>query len=495
MNTASLATLAEIVLDLGASQPDKPALIHGERCLTYSELRAAVLAGVTYLTDQGVAAGDRVVLSASSNIDFVTAYFSTHLSGAICVPVAPNLPEQNLRHIVERTEARLVFLEREAAGCATFADFAAGVAQSDAASDVTQVIDSPDQIADLLFTTGTTGAPKGVVLSHDNILNAARNINAFIGNGADDVEVLPLPLSHSFGLGRLRCNLLLGATVILVDGFGRPKRIFKAIEKHNASGLCFVPAGWNVIHKLSGDMIARYADKLKYIEIGSSPMPAEDKLSLLALLPQTRICMHYGLTEASRSAFMQFTEATISSNTIGRASPNVDIRILDETGKACATGEEGEICVRGKMVTTGYWQDPDLTAASYTGEYFRTGDYGRMDAEGYLYLIARQKELINVGGRKVSPLEVESELEKLPGIVEAACVAIDDPAGVTGDAVKAYLVKEASGAIDNEAIAESLRDKLELHKIPVCFEEIAEVPKTVSGKKMRLQLKQQGASS
>ena len=355
-------------------------------------------------------------------------------------------------------------------------------------SKATYIAPEQSQVADILFTTGTTGAPKGVALSYNNLSAAARNINAFIGNTSSDVELLALPVSHSFGLGRLRCSLSKGATVVMLGTFANVKKFFKEMARCQVTMFAMVPASWGFIKKMSGKYIGKFADQLKFIEIGSSFMPVEDKELLMSLLPKTRICMHYGSTEASRSAFMEFHTYKDNLLSIGKASPNVEIKIFTSQGTPAALGEEGEVCVKGEHVTCSYWNEtPERFASDFYDGYFRTGDCGTMDAEGNIYLKSRIKEMINVGGKKVSPMEVEDILNTIPGIKESACIGIPDPGIVLGEVVKAFIV--ADDNLSDEEIMQQLRPQLEVYKLPVEIERINAIPKTGSGKIQRLSLK------
>lgn len=355
-------------------------------------------------------------------------------------------------------------------------------------SKATYIVPEQSQVADILFTTGTTGAPKGVALSYNNLSAAARNINAFIGNTSSDVELLALPVSHSFGLGRLRCSLSKGATVVMLGTFANVKKFFKEMARCQVTMFAMVPASWGFIKKMSGKYIGKFADQLKFIEIGSSFMPVEDKELLMSLLPKTRICMHYGSTEASRSAFMEFHTYKDNLLSIGKASPNVEIKIFTSQGTPAALGEEGEVCVKGEHVTCSYWNEtPERFASDFYDGYFRTGDCGTMDAEGNIYLKSRIKEMINVGGKKVSPMEVEDILNTIPGIKESACIGIPDPGIVLGEVVKAFIV--ADDNLSDEEIMQQLRPQLEVYKLPVEIERINAIPKTGSGKIQRLSLK------
>lgn len=480
-----MKTIEEQIFDHVQNTPDKVALISGDTEITYSQLWDYCLCAAEKLKqDYHFKKGDRVILSAAGNIEFVYAYFGVHIAGGICVPIDPDTNQTRFEYIEKSTTPVCVMgsLHNVKKETISFTDVVNGT------SKASYVAPEQSQVADILFTTGTTGAPKGVALSYNNLSAAARNINAFIGNTSSDVELLALPVSHSFGLGRLRCSLSKGASVVMLGTFANVKKFFKEMARCQVTMFAMVPASWGFIKKMSGKYIGKFADQLKYIEIGSSFMPVEDKELLMSLLPKTRICMHYGSTEASRSAFMEFHTYRGNLLSIGKASPNVEIKIFTSQGTPAALGEEGEVCVKGEHVTCSYWNEtPERFASDFYDGYFRTGDCGTMDAEGNIYLKSRIKEMINVGGKKVSPMEVEDILNTIPGIKESACIGIPDPGIVLGEVVKAFIV--ADDNLSDEEIMQQLRPQLEVYKLPVEIERINAIPKTGSGKIQRLSLK------
>lgn len=480
-----MKTIEEQIFDQVQNIPDKVALISGDTEITYSQLWDYCLCAAEKLKqDYHLKKGDRVILSAAGNIEFVYAYFGVHIAGGICVPIDPDTNQTRFEYIEKSTTPVCVMglLHNVKKDTIPFTDVVNGT------SKATYIVPEQSQVADILFTTGTTGAPKGVALSYNNLSAAARNINAYIGNTNSDVELLALPVSHSFGLGRLRCSLSKGATVVMLGTFANVKKFFKEMARCQVTMFAMVPASWGFIKKMSGKYIGKFADQLKFIEIGSSFMPVEDKELLMSLLPKTRICMHYGSTEASRSAFMEFHTYKDNLLTIGKASPNVEIKIFTSQGTPAALGEEGEVCVKGEHVTCSYWNEtPERFASDFYDGYFRTGDCGTMDAEGNIYLKSRIKEMINVGGKKVSPMEVEDILNTIPGIKESACIGIPDPGIVLGEVVKAFIV--ADDNLSDEEIMQQLRPQLEVYKLPVEIERINAIPKTGSGKIQRLSLK------
>ena len=494
--------LVHTLLERAETDGHRLALATHDATLTWAELGARVRGTAARLADEGVTAGDRLVLAASTSPAFVAGYFATHLLGAVALPVDPRIPADRLGRIADAVDPRAIFLARslelpgrpvrdieELGRPEEAADDAPATALAAGAGD-------PEDVADVLFTSGTTGKPKGVVLSHRAIQAAARNINAYLRNGRNDVEVVPLPLSHSFGLGRLRCEALAGGAIVLVDGFTAAGKLFEAMREHAATGFTFVPAGLAVLLKTTGDTLGEFADQLKWVEIGSAAMPPEHKDRLMELLPRTRLCMHYGLTEASRSAFVEFHEAKASGrlHSIGRATPGVSIRVVDAQGTEQPSGERGRIILRADTMMSGYWEDEEATREAHVDGWLVTGDIGHADEDGWLYLDAREKDLINVGGREVSPVEIERILEEHDLVAEAACVGVPDPQGITGSAVKAFLVAAPGVKPPPRPVvmAKHLRGRIEPYKMPIAFEWVDVLPRTSSGKLQRNRLVEGG---
>lgn len=479
-------TIEQQIFSFSKSTPDKVALIQGDSEVTYAQLWQHIVGTSERMTAIGLVKGDRIILSASKSIEFVYAYFGAHMAGLIAVPIDQDTNATRLQRIVDSARPKLICGVLHNHGSYEVKRFEE-ICTTGKEENFSIEFPKENGIADLLFTTGTTGLPKGVALSYGNEEAAATNINDFIGNTADDVELMALPISHSFGLGRLRCVLQKGATVVMLGSFASMKKFYGEMERCHVTGFGMVPASWAYIKKMSGNKLSQYASQLKYIEIGSAFMSPEEKQYLAEMLPQTRICMHYGLTEASRSCFLSFHDDKDHLDSVGRPSPNTDIKVFDSEGKEVDDGTDGEICVKGRHVCSDYWgMSASEFHKDFYGNYFRTGDYGHKDSNSYVYLAGRLKEIINVGGKKVSPIEVEEVLDEYPGIKESACVGVADK--VLGEVVKAYYV--ADNDIDEAAVRKFLFKKLEAYKIPVFYERISAIPKTQNGKIQRLKLKE-----
>lgn len=479
------------VLRHALERPDHPALVTRYLMLDYGQLWRCAVRAAHWLGNHGVGPGARVAIRASDDPWFAAIYLGTHLAGAIAVPLVSRLPEQTARQMLASLEPQLDL------GGQLLTDLkkllASTAAQHAAVEDAP--LPDPQGIADIMFTSGSSGHPKAVMLTHANVAATARHINAFIGNGADDREVVTVPLNHSFGLGRLRCNLLAGGTLVLVPGLSFPALIYKALIEHRATGLSAVPAGIAVLLKGGSEHFAASTTTLRYVELGSSRMEGAQKQLLMQLLPQARLCMHYGLTEASRSAFIEFHHDALRLHSVGRAAPDVQIQIADAAGKPLRTGETGRIRVRGPGVMQGYWRDRERTRRAIDTEgWLDTGDLGSLDEDGYLYLAGRGDDLINVGGRNVYPPEVEDTVIQHPGVLECACVAAPDADGLLGEVPVLYVVACTDPPPDAATLCRLVTNGVGLHAAPRIVRYVTGIPKTESGKPRRAVLRAQEAN-
>jgi long-chain acyl-CoA synthetase len=489
-------SLEQKLFELAESNPEKIAIIHNETSVTYKtliekiKLYSFIIQYVLKIKNQDV-----VLLIADRSTSFIATYFALHLSNIIAVIIDPEVGELRFNFIKEKVNHKLLL------GFNTNHFFNEKIVNLDEISvdkhllvasmkDFNyKVYPSKDDFADLIFTSGTTGIPKGVFLTHENIVSSANNINTFIQNRFEDIELIALPLNHSFGLGRVRCVLSTGGTIVLCNGFSNIKRIFTLIEKYSITGLAFVPSAILYVLKISGDKLSKFANQIRYIELGSAPMLTENKKQLCALLPNTKICMHYGLTEASRSTFLEFNKDVNILETIGKPSPNVEICIMDEHGKQQPLEVQGEICVKGLHVAKNYlgFSKKEINLF-FWNDFLRTGDNGVLKSDGFIKLVGRKSDIINVGGKKVHPNEVEEVLNTIENIEESICVGVSDPQNILGEVVMAYL-KGKPDLVDIENIKKIISSKLESYKCPVDYKWIDKLPKTDSGKLKRADLK------
>lgn len=346
-----------------------------------------------------------------------------------------------------------------------------------------------NEIAEIVFTTGTTGEPKGVLLSHKTILKTAININKFTGLKNTDIEMHMMPISHSFGLARIRCCILEGCTIIFQNGFGNLASFFNSLEKYNATAISTVPAGMQFLTKLTKNKIADYKSQLRIIELGSSPMSSKEKLLLRNLLPETDICMHYGLTEASRSTFLNFSKDVKYISSVGKPNIGTEIAIIDQKGNECKEYQSGEICIKGTNLFSGYIFTKK--SPTYYNEYLKTGDYGYFNKDGYLFFEGRKDEMMNISGKKVSPLELEKYINDISFVEDSACIEIQNRKTGLFE-IKAFVVLSDNSIIDSfkNEIKIILKKNIEYYKIPTTIANIGIIPRSQNGKILRNKLKE-----
>lgn len=504
--------LHEKVLEAAECVPDSPALIFQDNIITYGEIQRKVSAFGHWLATN-LEKGSRVAVCLGNRPESVESVYALVSAGMIAVPLDADVHENTLLYVLRDCGARtiitskkqiekivrvsdkiqvetIILCDRDEAGPEYDLDCAIHDLQDIIASSADSRItrDQADtDTAFILYTTGTTGLKKGTKLSHLNLLAATENIREFMGLPDGIVESVPMPIAHAFGFGRLRCVLELGGTVLLENGLLRADRVLYNMEKHKASSLASASAGFEIL--LSGfysEAFQQIGPQLKYIEIGSAPLRIELKRQLMDCCPNAFICMNYGLTEASRSTFIEFHSSAEHLHTVGKAAPNVSVKVVDEEQKSLNANDLGEIVVNGKMVMQGYWNNAGQTKAVLSDDWFHTGDVGFIDDEGYIHLVGRTDEIINIGGTKVGPAEVEDVILQFDGVVEAAVVGIAGSSGFSKQRIKAFIVVgDESSFAGVEDLTAFCLGGLERYKVPNEFVVVDSLPKTSSGKLQR----------
>lgn len=479
-------TLLASLRGLAQTTPDATALAGSTGRQDFQTLWRMIEGGRTALSRAGAQPGDHVLLSAGNSTFFAAAYFAIHACRAVAVIVPPDTGAGDFADAIVRTRPVAVIADRDVA--------APGIQLL----LIDRLIETPpdpveraepalDDLADILFTTGTTGRRKAVALSHRNIATVAVNLRDRLQLDPTDLITVPLPLSHSFGLGHLRCMAVSGHGVHIERGMINPAGLIKRIEQFGATGLALVPAGFEIIRKLAADAFEKLNRQLKVIELGSAAIDFETKAWLIEAMPTTRILHHYGMTEASRAVFSDYRREGSAPGYVGRACEGVTLTITDESQRPLAAGLQGEIHVDGAIVSPGYWNDDgtlDTHRRSPAG--FATGDFGSIDESGCLTLSGRLDDMINIGGRKVAPEEIEALLLKHPQVADACCTAMADP--ILGEAVAAHVVYR-DGPADPAALLAWLTPQLDAHKVPRAIHAIDAVPRTASGKIQRARLR------
>jgi long-chain acyl-CoA synthetase len=332
----------------------------------------------------------------------------------------------------------------------------------------------------LLYTSGTTGQPKGVMLTHANLLANTASIVEYLGLTANDSTVAVLPFFHSFGNSVLLTHLAVGGSVYIENRFTYPSKVVETLQQVRPTGFSGVPATFYILlHRTP--FLQRDWSFLRYISQAGGGMRVETIHRLRQAMPATRIYIMYGQTEASaRLSYLAPELLEGHTGSIGKAIPGVEIRVVDANGKETATGEVGELTARGANVMAGYWNDPAATAEAIRDGWLYTGDMARRDADGFLYIVSRKSDFIKSASYRISPVEIEEVIASLGGIEDVAAIGVPD--SLLGEAIAACVVCP-DGRFDAEAIRSQCLAQLPMFKVPRYILHVPEIPRTPSGKK------------
>lgn len=341
-------------------------------------------------------------------------------------------------------------------------------------------------LAALIYTSGSSGRPKGVMLSHANILSATTSINAYLGNGPDDVILDVLPLSFDYGLYQLFLAFASGARLVLERAFTYPSSLLELITRERVTALPIVPTLAALLAR--HDLGAHDLSSLRYVTNTGAPLPPVHIRFLRTALPHVRIFSMYGLTECKRVSFLPPVDIDTRPDSVGKPMDNVDVFVADEDGNLSPTGV-GELVIRGSNVMRGYWNAPEPTArvlkpGLLPGQHFLyTGDRFRIDDAGYLYFEARLDDVLKCRGQRVSPKEVENVLYEIAGVTGASVFGIPDD--VLGTAVKARVSVDRTAGLTEQAVLRYCASRLEDFMVPREVEFVDHLPTTESGKILR----------
>jgi len=516
-----LDLLHEMLEATAASRPDAPALTDRAGTFTYAQIALAVEATASGLIEHGLLRGERVVVWLPKRIEKVIALFGAMRAGGIAVPANALLKAPQIAHILRdsgarvlvTTAARCADLVREApdldwmrlvvtvdgpgpatpAGCVavTWEEFVAAPARQPH-----RCIDG--DVAALFYTSGSTGRPKGVVLTHRNMVTGARSVSSYLGNTPDDRLLAVLSLSFDYGFSQISTAFAVGASVVLLD-YMLPQEVLLTLERERITGLAAVPPIWIQLAELRWPKGAR--ETLRYITNSGGTMPLPTLNRLRDTLPQTRVYLMYGLTEAFRSTYLSPEAIERRPDSIGKAIPGAEVLVLRPDGTPCDADEPGELVHRGALVSLGYWRDPVSTA-----ERFRpvppvapgvplpevavwSGDIVRRDAEGFLYFIGRRDDMIKTSGYRVSPTEVEEEAYATDLVRDAVAVGV--PHSRLGQAIVLVASAQAEVPADTDALMNALRRRLPRHMVPLAVEWRDALPRNANGKLDRERLRRE----
>ncbi|HEY0277159.1 MAG TPA: long-chain fatty acid--CoA ligase [Solirubrobacterales bacterium] len=502
-------SLATILREPAWRSPERVALVEGDLEVTYAELWDGALTRAAALTQMGVEPGDRVALLARNGVDFVSAYYGILARGAVVVPIPPMLVAAEITDLFEDSGARLALVEREFAATARTAAAENGppvvILRDDEGEDLatraTAVAPASEAIprapldtAVVFYTSGTTGRPKGAMLSH---LNLTMNcfVNAFMANGfrADDVVLGCLPLFHTFGQTvALNSAFLLGARVVLQPRFDGEEAL-TLMRRHGVTVMVGVPTMYMALLEALGDADPQTA--LRLCICGGAPVPVA-VLEAFERRFGCRIQEGYGLSETSPTASANQLAVGIRPGSIGHPIWGVEVEIaaaeVEERVELSSPGRQGEIVIRGHNVFSGYLGRPEASAAAMVDGWFRTGDLGVKDGEGFIHVVGRKKDMILRGGFNVYPRDVEEVLIRHPAVSQVAVVGI--PHATYGEEVLAVVVVDPAAVCPSvEDLLEWGRERIARHKRPRLVAFVDEMPLGPTRKVLKRELRERFA--
>ena len=430
--------LIDLIAQNAAQYPDKTAVVYDGEHLSYADLLGKIDAeSAAIMQSDGYAKGSGIVVRNTQNADFIVRYFAIHKAGCVVVPVEKDIPDARLEQIMQIVAAEQF----------------------------------SDDIADVLFTTGTTGVSKGVMISHRTIIANAENLTDAQGFAHDVTFVVNGPLNHIGSLSKIYPTLLAGGTLYIIDGMKDMNEFFKAFDYPSEKMATFlVPASIRMLVQFSSRQLSAIAHKIDFVETGAAPISQADMEKLCALLPNSRLYNTYASTETGIIATHNYNSDVCVAGCLGKAMKHSKFFITDEGSVACS----------GDTLMSGYIGDSEMTARVMRNGVIYTADCGRIDECGRLRLTGRADDIINVGGFKVAPSEVEDAAMAFDGVADCICIAAKHP--VLGTVTKLLYVASDGCEIDLKALASFLKSKLEAYKVPMFYSREEKIQRTYNGK-------------
>ncbi len=469
-------TVLQCIKANAEKMPDKMAVADVNLSFSYSEYWDKIQNAAAFLENIGAKKGEYILIKASQTVEFMVLLHAVQLSGAVCVPLEKSINKARALEILQETGGTKIFGDIDGCACYNINE-----ALSYKCIKANFAMPNENEQAMVLFTTGTTGKSKGIVLTYSAEYAAAENVMYGVEMKQNNVELIPMPMNHSFSLRRYFANMLNGSSVVVVDGVFFVKILFEMMEKHKVTALAMAPAAMNIILMLTKEKLAQYADRLDYIQFGAAPLAEADKEHLLRLMPDLRLYNIYGSTEMGCACILNFNSKDNRPQCIGYPAKNAVFTIVDETGKQIknATAQNpGYLSYTGSMAMKGYLNDITLTEKTIVNGYLKSNDLGYIDAQSRVYMLGRADDIIISGGNKISPLEVEEAARKHKGVLDCICKSKED--ALLGAVPILYVVADEN--LNIAKLTEHLANLLEDFKRPRSIKKIDKVPRTYNDK-------------
>lgn len=483
------SSILEAVKKHSETMDNKPAVIDSTASYTYGQFYTKIKEGANALVKLGVSKGDYVVIECSQDARYLILDFACEMLGAIFVPVEKKAVDSRVEEIYTETKAKCIIGQTDYSTVGTWYNIDDVLTDDLTAFEGKVELPDANDVAEILYSTGTTGKPKGIMLSHRANVAVAENIMYGTEMNENTVEIIPMPLSHSHGLRTCYANLINGSCVVIIDGITNIGGFFKMIDTYHVNALDISPTLGKVLVKIAKKALEQYSNQFEYIELGTAVLDDELKEELKVLFPNTRLYNFYGSTEAGRSCAYDFNKEDYS-RCIGYPSRHAKFFVTDENKNEIESSVDnlGLLAISGEMMMEGYFNSPELTKETVIDGVIYTTDLGYIDDSGKVYVFGRADDVINYKGIKISPEEIEVVANEYEGVVDSACVPLADK--MCGQVPKLF-IQVNSSAFDKKEYMNYLRANLEASRVPTKVEIIDEIPRTSNGKLQRKKLREQ----
>lgn len=480
-------TLVNRIIDLAIEHPEKMAVAFKNESLSYRRLATASAVMSELLKENGVMSGDKVCFSATSKPETIVLYMAIHMASGVAVFLDKNAVPQSMAEIYKASESKILLTDKplkeytEGIKVVSIKELYNKALESDIVDlQCHRISPNEDDLAEMLFTSGTTGKPKGVMLSFKSVINILKNTIEGIGIRERDILLMPLPLNHSFALRVVRAVLYKGASLVLQNGFTFAKEVENNVTKYSCNSMACVPASYEVMRGQMQDKFAEVLGGMRFIEFGAGSLSIQQRRTITSLIPDVTIFNTWGSSESGGAIFCNVSDVIKDEKYIGALgkplSGKVQIKILDPDGNEIESslGNPGRMSLKGDMQMVGYWKNEEETNKTLVDGWLLTGDMAYLK-DGYVFMLGRADNIINVGGEKVSPIEVENIAGQCEGIKECACIGVPDPNDVLGQVPALFVVADAQ--VTEDGIKLFLSTKIEKYKIPIIYKFIDKLPR------------------
>ena len=488
--------------------PHKEAVWYKDLWASFMDIEQNANRVTNFLIKNGISRGDRISLLMENSISYIICYFGILKAGAVVVAINNEVTSDNLLFYLNNSESSAIIAGSRFSSLFPIISHAPSVKFmiSDTSlaypprtayslEDILQS-EKPQRpevstisldLASIVYTSGSTGNPKGVMLSHQNLSDNTVSISNYLKLTPEDRIMVVLPLYYIYGNSLLTTHFYCGGSVVIDNRFMFPNLVLETMRKMKVTGFAGVPSTYMILLNKSTIRQCKL-ESLRYVTQAGGSMPPSIQLQVAEVFAPAKLYVMYGTTEAApRLTYLEPEMLSTKLGSIGKAIPNVEVIIADENGRALPAGHIGEIAARGSNIMLGYWKDPQSSAAVLRNGYYFTGDLGKTDEDGYIYVVGRTKDMIKVGGNRVSAKEVEEALLNLPHISEAAVIGVPD--SILGEAIKAFIVPKTEHIPDVSLIKKELSSMISPYKIPTLYSFHRELPKNESGKIMKEKLR------